>query len=189
MRSAENIKYILERRSFQDFLNALGGKVDLKEYSEVGGMVKIIKALMSIYDFSNIIDVGCGKRPTLATYMAYNYSAPVFAIDPKVDTNLCLDTNSLYLFDMKLSEFINERYSFKYGTTLILCNHSHATKEEIEDLTNKMNNWVYLTMPCCIDNILNRPYVRFEDEHIWSPKNKIFLQDKNNSISTLSELQ
>jgi hypothetical protein len=144
---------------------------------------------MNIYNFSNIIEVGCGKRPTLATFMAYNYNTTVFAIDPKVDTELCQYTTLLFLYKMKLSEFIEFKKSFEHGATLVLCNHSHVSKKEIEDLTDKMSNWVYLTMPCCVNNVLDRPYVKFKDEHIWSPENSMFLQDKHDNLATLLNLQ
>ena len=73
MKSSRNLEPVINRRSFADFIEALNGHTDIKEWSEVGGVFRRVRDITSIFEPDLVIDCGCGKRPTLATMMALNY--------------------------------------------------------------------------------------------------------------------
>jgi hypothetical protein len=181
MKSYLNIGYVLERKSFPLFLAALNNFVDMKEWSEVGGVYNICRKIMHKHSPDVIYDIGCGKRPTLALMMALNYKVPVHAIDPQLDLSNCKSINRLYMYNLKLKQFI-EMSDFKdYNNALVLANHSHASMREVTELLSKFKEWTYLTVPCCIDNRLNnKSGVHYKDIHMHSDKNSVFIYSKSN---------
>jgi hypothetical protein len=64
MKSYKNIARVVTRKSFPDFLKALNYRVDVKEWSEVGGTFEIVRKVMHVFDADYMYDVGCGKYPT-----------------------------------------------------------------------------------------------------------------------------
>lgn len=183
MKSIKNIQQITNRRSFPDFMTAMNYKVDLKEWSEVGGVYNICRTLLKTFNPDIIFDIGCGKRPTLGVIMALNYKIPVYCIDPQLDTELAKNINDIFLKNISLQEYnkILRRRGKSEDKALILGNHSHVSKQEITEFTRFFSEWVYITVPCCIDNKLtNRACVCYKDIHMHSPKNNVFICASNN---------
>jgi len=183
MKSIKNIKNIINRKSFIDFLIAIDNKKDLKEWSEVGGVFDFVRKILKKWEPDIVFDIGCGKRPTLGTMMALNYPWDVISIDPKIDTNLCDNIHGIKLVKSKLSDF-NDEYNIDHKYGLVLCNHSHVKENEIKELLEKFDDWVYITVPCCVDNTLKGKYcINYIDEHMWTTKNKIYIYTKYDQLN------
>lgn len=184
MKSIKNIQHILERKSFPDFLKALHYKVDLKEWSETGGVFNLCRCLLHSFSPTVVYDVGSGRRPTLGTLMALNYKTKVVCIDPQLDTTCASEISRLQLHKVPLSEYLRTTFvedGFdSEAPTLILANHSHVSKREARALIQKLKDWVYITVPCCVDNKLsNRSCVSYKDMHMHSARNDIFIYASN----------
>lgn len=178
MKSHLNLKHILDRKSFPLFLKALNNKVDLKEWSEVGGVFASARKILQKYQPEYIFDIGCGKRPTLAMMMALNYGAEVEAIDPQLDLTCGEGVDRYVGRKEKLKEFLSScgPAYFPEKPILVLANHSHVSKREIMGLLASYNNWVYVTVPCCIDNRLsNTSAITYKDIHMHSDKNDVYV--------------
>jgi hypothetical protein len=174
----------MERRSFPDFLKSLNNHVDLKEWSEVGGVFNIVMNLFKDFNPDFILDVGCGKRPTFAILMVLNYKITTYAIDPNLGTEyLTSNLRYLYYFKNTLETFSKESVNsnIQNSKVLIVCNHSHVKSKEISEFINSLKkDWVYITVPCCYDNKLpNQKSISIIDKHIHSPKNEIFIYSNN----------
>lgn len=177
MKSHKNIEYVLTRRSFPDFLKALDHKVDTKEWSEVGGVFHLARGILQKFKPGVIFDIGCGKRPTLAVMMALNFKAPVIAVDPQLDDTLAGDIKRLWLYPSPTKDWLHNNGAPKDSNgALILANHSHVSKREIMELTNLYKTWVYVTVPCCVDNKLSgRMALTYKDVHMHTPKNDVYI--------------
>lgn len=177
MRSVKYIAEIMRRRSFPEFFNALDNHVDLKEWSEVGAMFEVARKVLSVSDYDVILDVGCGKRPTLGILMALNYGnekRTVVSIDPQLATTYASNIKYLSKFKGKLSELPKISSGIK---VLVLANHAHVSKNEMKKFLSTLSSWTYVTCPCCIDNKLDDgKYIK--DIHSWSPKNEIYIFNK-----------
>lgn len=181
MKSHKNIKMVLERKSFKGFIEAMNYHVDIKEWSEVGGVYNIARKILKHFEPELIMDVGCGKRPTLATIMALNYKVKVVAIDPQLDNSYAAQIQRLSLNREILLDYIKTMK--KQESVLIVANHSHAPKSEITLLLSKVKNWVYITVPCCVDNKLsNETSIYYKDLHMHSEKNDVFIFSKDKTI-------
>jgi hypothetical protein len=177
MKSFKYIKQLLERKSFPDFIKAVGMKVDLKEWTECIGMMNKVNEITKDKKIDFVFDIGCGKRPTLGILLALNFSGlnKVVCIDPQLDTSLASNVRGIKLFNVSLNDFLNKikKVNKSFGNAVICCNHSHVSKKELYSLMDLCNNWTYITTPCCVDNrLINGLY--YKDEHIWSPKNEIY---------------
>ncbi|MFW6310836.1 MAG: hypothetical protein ACOC1K_01225 [Nanoarchaeota archaeon] len=178
IKSSKNIERVLARKSFPDFLKAMNYKVDTKEWSEVGGVLNIAMNIMKVYDPEIIFDIGCGKRPTLATLMALSFKKEVIAIDPQLSNNYAKEIKRLKFYKDKLVN-CNLKYTFN-KKVLVLCNHSHVKKKEIKNFLDSFEEWVYLTVPCCVDNrIDNLISLNYRDMHMHTEKNDIFIYSNN----------
>ena len=179
MKSIKNVADILERKSFPEFLEALDYHVDIKEWSEVGGVYKIVRMIMQHYNPDIVFDIGCGKRPTLGTVLALNYKQPVFCIDPILDASLASKIRRLYKYNDTLDEWLNDRdrRQFAFRKKALICaNHSHSSKTELLALTKCFEEWVLVTVPCCVDNRLNEGVaLHMKDRHMHTPKNDIYI--------------
>ena len=144
-----------------------------------------------------IFEVGCGKRPTLATMLALNYKTPVVAIDPALSLDYADGIHGLKLVPSTLGdtfkdgEFMDQlleedmwglNLTERSTTALVVANHAHCSRREILTLTNMFNSWVYITVPCCVDNTLLAPALVKEDVHMHSPKNKIYTQTNDKKL-------
>jgi hypothetical protein len=196
MRPFSNIKKIIDRKSFIDFLIAMNNTKDYKEMSEVGGMYKTIESILSqevctgLSEDNNfkmdfrfkpdfIIDIGCGKRPTLGTIMALNYKYPVICVDPQLSGEYAKNITGMEMHKCTLKEWwiqVKDDEKYKDKKYLLLANHSHVTKKEIKLITEQLASlWIYITCPCCVDNLLsNRKAIAYKDNNIWSDKNIIY---------------
>ena len=182
MKSHRNVQRVLERKSFPEFLKALDNHVDTKEWSEVGGVFELCIKLLRNFSPDCVFDVGCGKRPTLALMMALNYPFRVHAVDPRLNTRLCKGIDRLNLYDIRLSEFVEYGID-KTDKAMILANHSHASLNEIKALLGKCGSWVYVTVPCCMDNRLRElAGVHIKDVHMHSPKNDVYAYSNNKGL-------
>ena len=102
-KSAKYIEYILSRKCFPDFLEAMGHKADPKEWSECVGMLWRIKEALKIAQWEKIdvlFDIGCGKRPTLGALVGLSIKSVkrVYSIDPQLDMTLPDVVDNLYFF-------------------------------------------------------------------------------------------
>lgn len=181
MKSHKNIERILKRKSFKGFIEAMDYHVDIKEWSEVGGVYDIARKILHHFEPEIIMDVGCGKRPTLATIMALNYKIKVVAIDPNLDIGYSKNIERL---DLHKETLLSHSKRTDLGkTVLVLANHSHASKHEISLLLSKTKDWVYVTIPCCMDNKLhNKTSIHYKDIHMHSEKNDVFIFSKDGAI-------
>lgn len=180
MKSIKNVQEVLTRKSFPDFMKALNHRVDIKEWSEVGGVFKIARNILQKKKFDIIFDIGCGKYPTLATMVALNIkSSEVIAIDPQLQLSESFDfIKRLDLIKDKLSDVSDLALtgSGLNGSALLLSNHSHATNKEIKRVTNLFKEWIYITVPCCVDNRLHGlKSIHIKDVHSHSPKNDVYI--------------
>lgn len=181
MKSATNVSRVVERKSFKDFIVAMNYHVDVKEWSEVGGVYEISRRILKHFDPELIMDVGCGKRPTLATLMALNYKCDVVAVDPQLDDQYSSKINRLVKVRTTLLEYAKSVLVKR--RLLLLANHSHAPKYEIMLMLSKSPSWVYVTVPCCVDNKLsNEISIHFKDIHMHSDKNEVFVFSNNQKI-------
>lgn len=188
MRSVKNVERVLKRRSFPDFLSAMNHKVDVKEWSEVGGVLNVAMWILKHFDPHIIMDIGCGKRPTLATLMALNFNKMVWAIDPNLDIEYSKFIRRLHKSKTNLQLFIREKESLlsEYKRTrmkaLVLANHSHSSKNDTEKLLSFFSSWVYVTIPCCVDNKLdNVKSIHYKDEYMHTDKNDIYIFSNDSS--------
>lgn len=173
MKSVKYIEKILKRKSFRDFLEAMNNVVDIKEWSETGTLFDLCSRIMSFYRPRFIFDIGCGKRPTLATLMALNYKDTVIAIDPNLSNEYAKNIYNLYLISKKLKDIKIRKTNHK---VLVLCNHSHTTSKEMVSFLNNFQEWIYITVPCCVDNkIPNVISLSYIGKHSHSPKNEIHI--------------
>ncbi len=186
VRSCKNLNQVLLRKSFPDFLAAMNNKVDIKEWSEVGGTFHAARSVLRKFSPDLIVDVGCGKRPTLATMMALNYNTPVVAVDPAVSSEYARDIKRLTLEDMTLKQYSSALEYVSGSSVLVLANHAHCSKTEVRRFLSNYETWVYITVPCCYDNTLTAPGLFKEDLHMHTPKNKIYTQASDKKL--LSEI-
>jgi hypothetical protein len=177
MRSIRNIQQIMGRKSFPDFLAAMNNHVDLKEWSEVGGVYGLSRNILRHFKADHIFDIGCGKRPTLGTLMALNYKAFVYCIDPQLSLDYAKNITRLFLYNEPLSHYLSKIENITITEpTLVLCNHSHVSKKEITKFLAKIDNWIYVTVPCCIDNRLsNKKCISYKDIHMHTPENDVHI--------------
>jgi|GEM_PF-4597278 len=182
MKSAKRLDELLRRKMFPDFLAAMNHHVDAKEWVECVSMFNIARKILLKKNYDVILDIGCGKRPTLGTIMALSYKKPVICIDPQLDTSYAKNINNISLVPVKLLETPILGLS-----VLVLCNHSHVTKEEMMILLSRQREWCYVTCPCCVDNRFKQgEYVK--DIRNWSPKNETYIFYGKNRMEPEGEL-
>ena len=164
-------------------MEAVNFHVDIKEISECLGMVNVVKEVTKGQRVFPVFDIGCGKRPTLGILLMLEVKSinHVISIDPQLDVSLAKNINGLYKHDKTLKEFC-ETWSAQTNPTkldnpLICINHGHVNKKELQLLFDKCNNYTYITNPCCVNNKLDKG-LYFKDKHINSPKNEIFVFQK-----------
>lgn len=175
MKSIRNIQQVMERKSFPDFLAAMNNKVDLKEWSEVGGIYGLSRNILKNFKADHIFDIGCGKRPTLGAMMALNYKCRVHCIDPQLSKEYAKNITRLNLCDVQLDYYLKLGDEIK-SPTLVLCNHAHVARKDIVKFLAKINNWIYVTVPCCVDNRLsNKKCISYKDIHMHTPKNDVYI--------------
>jgi hypothetical protein len=187
MKSIKNLQHVMERKSFPDFLKAMNHVVDIKEWSETGGVFNLCRNLLRTFDPDVIYDVGCGRRPTLGALMALNYKKKVVCIDPQLDLTAAESILRLFKYSATLGDYLRESAGTKHQIlnvpTLVLANHSHVSKKEVFVLIQKLRTWVYITVPCCVDNRLNnRACVSYKDIHMHSPRNDVFIYASNPAL-------
>lgn len=175
MKSHLNISRILIRKCFPTFLEALHHHVDIREFSEVGGLFELCRKILTVFTPDYIFDVGSGKRPTFATLMALNYTTEVYAIDPNLDLSCSRNIKRYTGVKQKLSQFCSDFTVEPDKSCLIACNHCHVGKTEILELINKFTCWVYVTVPCCADNRLEMVSVAYRDPHMHSEKKDVYV--------------
>ncbi len=188
MNSVKNVQQVMARRSFPEFLRAMGDHVDVKEWSEVGGVFNAVRSVLRRFRPDVIVEAGCGKRPTLATMLALNYSIPVYVTDPGLDTSYASNVKGLGKFTLPLhglsvgsADPIDEHGMrlidvTKQRSVLLVANHSHHSRKDAAEFVKMFDAWVYITVPCCKHNTLLEPSIVKEDIHMHSPKNKIYTQ-------------
>jgi hypothetical protein len=158
------------------------GKLDLKELTECYAMVLFMKR----FDIWNkkdllVLDVGCGKRPTLGIMLAHLRKWMVVSIDPAVEHKKeHFFTERFGTFKGKLESVLwavesslkNEAVDAK---EIIVCgNHSHHQFSEVENLT-QYTAVHYFVNPCCIDNLpKNIKGECYINTKIWSEKNRLY---------------
>ena len=185
MRSSKNIEYVMGRRSVRDFLEALNFHIDIKELSEVGGVYDLCRILLNTYKPAAILDIGGGKRPTLAAIMSLNYKAPVYSIDPQLDMLLGENLKNFHKFNTTLMEALPKLDIQREAPILVLANHSHVSKKEIMMLLQKHVTWVYITVPCCVDNRLSdRLCLSYKDLHMHTDKNDVYIYTSDRALLT-----
>ena len=201
MKSIKNIQEVVGRKSFMDFMIAMNGFADLKEWSEVGGMLNLVRKLLTVFDPDDMIDVGCGQRPTLAALLALNYGSEtriISAIDPQLGLEYGQNLSSYYAYKMKLGEWWREYNKYRHLFTrenhrlLIISNHGHVKPQEVDKFISESvyGRWVYVTCPCCVDNRLtNRRSIHFEDQHMNTPKNKIYIYADDSTFEDIAKIR
>lgn len=164
-------------KSCVDILYKLG-KCDLKELSECLAMYRFFRNQEWVKDIkvATILDIGCGKRPTLAVMMAHKFPRTwkYIAIDPQLDVR-DYNTEGLKLFNMTLqgNSLPEEVMKEVVGHPIVFFNHSHAPKECLLSL----KEFEYITMPCCFENMFPNVQGTFmKDTTVHSPKNIIYHQ-------------
>ena len=170
------IEYLLKRKFFPDFHKAMGYKTDLKEWTECVGMLHRVMQVTKGVHIDLAFDIGCGKRPTLGAMMAYNVKSLkyIFSIDPELDTTLAKDVKKLKCMQSTLHYFLTlYKPDPKLKTILVCCNHAHVSTDEIKELFKLADNYIYITNPCCVDNLLDKGEY-YRDQHIWSKVNEIY---------------
>lgn len=175
MKSYQNIQNVLERKSFPLFLSALRNFVDTKEWSEVGGVFHVCRQILTDYNPEVVFDIGCGKRPTLALMMVLNYKRDVYAVDPQLDTTYCEGVRNIFLYNTELKEFAKLEESHRYSNALVLANHSHVSTKHMSGFLSRFRKWVYVTVPCCVDNKLTgKVGIHIKDVHMHTDKNDVY---------------
>lgn len=194
MKSAKNLMELMSRKSFLDFLIAMNGHNDVKEWSEVGGVFRIIRKIMKVFNPIHLIDIGCGKRPTLATLLALNYGCGghiiTYAVDPQLTGEYSKNIKFLHQIPKRLEEFVRECSSEDtFESVLAISNHGHCKKHEIESLLKQYKKWIYISVPCCVDNRLNQNAIHFKDIHSFSPRNDIYIYADSETFKEVSKIK
>lgn len=175
MKSHLNLKIVLERKSFPKFLQALNYHVDIKEWSETGGVFSLCRKILHNFAPDDVYDIGCGKRPTLALLMALNYPFNVHAVDPQLDTSYAKAVSRLFLYNLGLRNFAAAGMPGS-NKAMVLANHAHVPAKDMSSFLSGFKEWVYVTVPCCIDNRLaSMPCVHYKDPHMHSEKNGVYV--------------
>ena len=183
MKSSRYLEFILRRKCFLDFFKAMNYHVDAKEWTEVIGMYFFMNKVIGDKKFDIVIDAGCGKRPTLGTWLALNRKdmANIISIDPALDLNAtyALDINNLNQCKGCLVAGEEEGIINKdIKSCLLLANHAHITKKEVKDFLSNFEDWIYITSPCCYDNRLDQKAIYYKDPHVHSKKNEYYYFEK-----------
>lgn len=177
MKTDKYVMEILNRKCTIDFINAIK-KIDIKEWTEIYAMYKRLLNVLTKYPTFKpdvVFDIGCGKRPTLGTWIALNIKSinNIICIDPQLDTTLANNINGLTLYNEELEQVLP--LLSKKQSAIVLCNHSHVTAQTIKQLLNKYEQWIYITCPCCVNNTF--PNIGFDgmiDTYVKSPKNTYY---------------
>ena len=174
-----------------DFMDAVGGIADPKEWTEIVGMYWRAKEVMETFKPDIIYDIGCGKRPTLGAFIALNVKSvdTICCLDPQLDDSLGKGIEGLNLLPITLEDYTSRHraaissYDEKppIGKALILCNHAHVKKEAIKVFRGLFEDWVYITSPCCVDNRFPKGEY-YKDKNVWSPKNEYFTFKKAHPV-------
>jgi hypothetical protein len=91
--------------------------------------------------------------------------------------------SNLWLDNVKLTD-----HKILFGTQLkskilLVANHAHTTQRETLEFLQKFSEWVYITVPCCMDNTLPGKYaVCKRDVHMHSPKNMVYVYASDDSV-------
>lgn len=154
-------------------LQALRVFPNAKEITESFAMFEATKYLCNPF-FWNNPDVQCfcigdGHKPRTAAMFAFRTAWNCFSVDPDL-ANLMYDVKRLTLVRKKIEDYAHKTDK----PCVLILPHSHA---RIEDCLQSIQSpqKVIITMDCCVNNqIPNRePYLEYEDNDVWSPKNKI----------------
>ena len=174
MKSAKYINYVVKRKCFLDFFEAMGNYADPKEWSEVVGVLRFTSKIIGNFRPQIVIDAGCGVRPTLGVWAALNNKSfgSIFCVDPNVSFDYAKKINGLMIVNQSLGKV--GKILANAENCLLIANHAHIKKDEILSVLNGFKKWVYVTCPCCVDNTLDRVGAYYKDPHIHSPKNKIY---------------
>ncbi len=170
-------KRFLERRSTIDIFNKLG-KIDIKELSETIEMFEFIRK-SDVWNEKNlnVLEIGCGKRPTLSLILLHNTKNwKVTAVDPIIEEK-DYKTQRFDYFKCRLRDFAP---SLKYK--VIVGNHSHCDLKEIKEFCLKYNmpKFHYFTCPCCVDNVFRNVVGKFYiSSFANTPKNIYYYQEVN----------
>lgn len=177
-RKTEYIQRFFSKRCSVDIVHKLG-KADLKEITEVFGMYSFMASMEWFKDTKRaaVIDLGCGKRPTLALMLAHYISSDwkFYAIDPQLDVR-DYKTRNLTIIKTEVLK-LEDLPPIELDRRLIICgNHSHAPVSVLKELSLMMCI-DYFYCPCCFDlHIPNVFGVFRKDTNIWSPKNTYYYQ-------------
>ena len=179
-KSSKYIEYLLGRKCFPDFLEAMGHKADPKEWSECVGMLWRVKDALNRVQWDKVdvlLDVGCGKRPTLGVLVGLNIKSikMVYSIDPQLDMFLPDIAENLFRFRETIQD-LNTSTRTRIAqsvSAIICCNHAHVKLSELQHIFKLFKKYIYITSPCCVDN---RPKkgLYYRDNHVWSPKNEYY---------------
>lgn len=182
MKPAKRLKEIIEKKCFMDLIDAIR-KVDSKELVEVQcfyhAVCKDIAQILKTFKGRKItlFDVGCGKRPTMGTFLRLMYPEiyEVVCIDPQLDLNLAKNIKGISLISKPLEEYYTKKCLEDIDLALVCLNHSHVSKKDIKKFLSHFDNWYYATVPCCVDNILTNVHGEFVKDGLnWSPQNILY---------------
>jgi hypothetical protein len=124
-----------------------------------------------------VLDVGCGKRPTLGIMLAHLRQWEIISIDPKVERRQeHSEIKRFSTYSKPLGEIANFlKHCFHKETEIVVCgNHSHHQFSEVENLT-QYTAVHYFVNPCCFDNLpKNIKGECYINTKIWSEKNRLY---------------
>jgi hypothetical protein len=182
MKPSKRLREIITKNCYLDLIEAVE-KTDPKELVEVQcfyhGAVKDIKNILKNNQNKNIVlyDIGCGKRPTLGTYLRLLFPelTSVVCIDPQLDNNLAKNIRYMSLVDDGLLEFSKDSDFSLVDIAIVCCNHAHVNTNMVKKFLDNFKKWYYGTVPCCEDNLLPNIEGDFvKDTYNWSDKNILY---------------
>jgi hypothetical protein len=169
----KQMKYINELMGCSCFPDLISLKIfpDGKEITESASIHYLLRNKYPVFDLSDkdvtFISVGDGCTPRTASMFAFRSAWNCFSIDPNMRWKG--NVKRLNLIKARAEEIVPTHFK-----KLVIANvHSHANLNKVcQNFTG--DERVVIAIPCCVSQERERlPDFEYEDESIWSTKNKI----------------
>ena len=155
-----------------------------KDWTEVKYVYEdTIRNLLKNNDYGKntlVIIPGDGTTPQAGLMFALRHKSwDVISIDIRMKNVFRVNIPpNLKIYREKAETIITEEFiknNNHYDVVVLINIHSHAPNSLLFDLLRKHNKQLYyVSLPCCVrDTITTKPYKKYKNERIISPKNEI----------------
>jgi hypothetical protein len=169
MKSSKYLNQFFARKSWKDIVQYMPHKLNLKEITEVMAVWRVARKYVD--EVGGIVDCGSGKWSSMGVLAAFSCKTDIYSVDPREDLIVHKDIKNHKCINKKLCDVIIN----KVCPVMLLSCHGHQTLSETKNFLDHFPQWIYITMPCCVDNrIPNRVGEVLVDQYVWSDKNTIY---------------